>query len=84
MIEKRLGYLLTNVLFLSLPYFLIIVDHFDATNGKVKTLVEKIGVQTQTSRRDPMNLDQRRICLGPNLYFRADGSKDLEPIHYFG
>ena len=47
-------------------------------------LVEKVGVQTQTSACDPYNLDKRRIVLGPDLYFRADGSRDPDPIHYWG
>jgi hypothetical protein len=47
-------------------------------------LVEKIGVQTQTSSQAPFNLELRRACIGPNLYFKADGSIDENPIHYFG
>ena len=47
-------------------------------------LVEKIGVQTQTASKDPTNLEQQRICIGPNLDFKADGSRDPSPIHYFG
>ena len=47
-------------------------------------LAEKVGVQTQTSSKDPQNWNQRRIVLGPHLYFKADGSKDTDPIHYWG
>ena len=47
-------------------------------------LVEKVGVQTQTAMKDPFNLTARRIVLGPGLYFRADGSRDPDPIHYWG
>lgn len=47
-------------------------------------LVEKVGVQTQTSSKDPHNLYLRRVVVGPNLYFRADGTRDKEPLHYWG
>ena len=47
-------------------------------------LAEKVGVQTQTSCKDPQNWNLRRIVLGPHLYFKADGSKDTDPIHYWG
>ena len=43
-----------------------------------------MGVQTQTSSRDPRNLSARRLCLGPDLYFKADGNRDPDPIHYWG
>ena len=33
---------------------------------------------------DPKNLNSRRIVLGPNLYFKADGTRDEDPIHYWG
>ena len=47
-------------------------------------MVEKLGTQTQTSKVDPLNLSLRRIVLGPNLYFKADGTRDEQPIHYWG
>ena len=47
-------------------------------------LVEKVGVQTQTSAKDPTNLDLRRVVIGPKLYFKADGTKDDAPLHYWG
>ena len=62
----------------------MVLDIFEETKDKRKTLVEKIGVQTQTSSEDPYNLNLRRICIGPDLYFKADGSRDDDPIHYFG
>ena len=56
---------------------------FEDTKFQEKMLVEKVGVQTQTSSRDPKDLSLRRIAVGPNLYFRADGSRDPDPIHYW-
>ena len=47
-------------------------------------LVEKVGVQTQTSSKDPRNVSLRRVAVGPNLYFCGDGSRDTDPIHYWG
>ena len=47
-------------------------------------MVEKVGVQTQTCSQDPYNLSLRRVALGPNLYFRADGTVDQDPLHYWG
>ena len=47
-------------------------------------MVEKVGVQTQTCIQDPYNLSLRRVALGPNLYFRADGTVDQDPLHYWG
>ena len=61
-----------------------ILDQFEETRYKEKMLVEKVGVQTQTSSKDPFNLNSRRVVVGPNLYFRADGSPDPDPIHYWG
>ena len=61
-----------------------VVDLFEETRNKKKLLVEKVGVQTQTSSKDPFNLGQRRIVLGPGLYFTADGKRDPDPIHYWG
>ena len=80
MIERRLG---NYHCFCSLliTYF---TDQFEATHYKEKMLVEKVGVQTQTSAKDPKNVDMRRIVLGPNLYFKADGTADENPIHYWG
>ena len=46
--------------------------------------MEKVGVQTQTSCKDPRNLSARRVCVGPDLYFKADGNQDPDPIHYWG
>ena len=60
------------------------LDHFEATKFKEKMLVEKVGVQKQTSSKDPFNLSLRRVVVGPCLYFKADGTRDLEPIHYWG
>ena len=68
---------LTNLLF-------SLKDQFEATRYKEKMLVEKVGTQTQTSSRDPYNLSLRRTVLGPNLYFKADGTVDTDPIHYWG
>ena len=47
-------------------------------------IVEKVGVQTQTSSKDPFDLSLRRVVLGPSLYFKADGTRDSDPIHYWG
>ena len=60
------------------------LDQFEETDNKQKMLVEKVGIQTQTSRKEPFNLSLRRCVLGPDLYFLADGSTDPDPIHYFG
>ena len=60
------------------------LDHFEETNFKEKMLVEKVGTQTQTCSKDPFDLTLRRIVVGPNLYFCADGSLDPNPIHYWG
>ena len=60
------------------------LDHFEETRFKEKYLVEKVGVQTQTCIQDPYNLSLRRVALGPNLYFRADGTVDQDPLHYWG
>ena len=60
------------------------LDQFEATRFKKKQLVEKVGTQTQTSRLQPFNMGKRRIVLGPKLYFKADGTKDDDPIHYWG
>ena len=60
------------------------LDHFEETRFKEKLLVEKVGVQTQSCSHDPYNLGIRRVALGPNLYFRADGTLDPDPIHYWG
>ena len=46
--------------------------------------MEKVGVQTQTSSKDPLDMSKRRIVLGPNLYFKSDGTRDDNPIHYWG
>ena len=46
--------------------------------------MEKVGVQTQTSSKDPFDLSLRRVVLGPSLYFKADGTRDSDPIHYWG
>ena len=59
-------------------------DLFEETRFNEKRLVEKVGVQTQTSVEDPLDLSLRRIVLGPNLYFKADGTRDADPIHYWG
>ena len=63
---------------------LFLTDQFEETRYKEKELVEKVGVQTQTSAKDCFNLSLRRTVVGPNLYFRADGSPDPDPIHYWG
>ena len=47
-------------------------------------LVEKVGVQTQTIAKDPKDLNLWRVAAGPDLYFHADGSRDPDPIHYWG
>ena len=47
-------------------------------------LVEKVGVQTQTSSKFPTDPNMRRVVVGPNLYFRADGTPDPDPLHYWG
>ena len=47
-------------------------------------LVKKVGVQTQTSAKDPKDLNLRRVAVGPDLYFHADGSRDPDPIYYWG
>ena len=62
----------------------IFKDNFEATRFKEKMLVEKVGTQTQTSRKAPLDLNLRRIVLGPKLYFKADGTQDKDPIHYWG
>ena len=67
--------------FLSKHTFL---DQFEETHFKEKMLVEKVGTQTQTSSKDPFDLNLRRTVVGPNLYFCADGSLDPNPIHYWG
>ena len=46
--------------------------------------MEKLGTQTQTSRLNPFDMSLRRIALGPQLYFKADGTRDDNPMHYFG
>ena len=60
------------------------LDHFEDTQFKEKFLVEKVGTQTQTSSKDPFNLNLRRIAIGPNLYFTHSGTVDPDPIHYWG
>ena len=81
MIEKRLGNLFCNDLEYAVFYELLDVkygctlDQFEDTHYKEKLLVEKVGVQTQTSSKDPTNLDIRRTVVGPNLYFKADGTE---------
>ena len=50
------------------------LDNFEATRYKEKMLVEKVGVQTQTSSKFPTDPNMRRVVVGPNLYFRADGT----------
>ena len=59
-------------------------DNFEETRFKEKFLVEKVGVQTQTSSKEPFNLSLRRVAVGPDLYFRGDGTRDSDPIHYWG
>ena len=84
MIEKRLGKIKKShsVDIITTKYSFL--DNFEDTRYKEKMLVEKVGVQTQTSSKDPFNLFSRRIVVGPTLYFRADGTQDPEPIHYWG
>ena len=48
------------------------LDNFEALRFKEKMLAEKVGTQTQTSRKHPLDLFYRRIVLGPKLYFKAD------------
>ena len=60
------------------------LDNFEATRYKEKMLVEKVGVQTQTSSKHPGDPNMRRVVVGPKLYFRADGTPDPEPLHYWG
>ena len=60
------------------------IDNFEDTRLTQKSLVEKVGVQTQTSKSDPFNSSLRRIVLGPKLYFKSDGTRDSEPLHYWG
>ena len=60
------------------------LDNFEATKYKEKMLVGKVGVQTQTSSKYPTDPNMRRVVVGPNLYFRADGSPDPDPLHYWG
>ena len=55
------------------------LDNFEATRYKEKMLVEKVGVQTQTSTKFPTDPNMRRVAVGPNLYFRADGAPDPDP-----
>ena len=42
--------------------------------------MEKVGVQIQTSCKDPRNLRARRVCVGPDLYFKAEEIKILTPF----
>ena len=65
-------------------FYYAILDNFEETRNKEKYLVEKVGVQTQTSAKDPLNLAMRRVVLGPGLYFKGDGTRDPDPIHYWG
>ena len=82
MIDKRLGIVSKYLMvLLGLNYCL---DLFEEIRFKEKILVEKVGAQTQTSSKDPENLSLRRIVVGPSLYFRADGTRDTAPIHYWG
>ena len=81
MVEKRLGDIKSK---LTVNGHSMSLDNFEDTRFKEKMLVEKVGVQTQTSSKDPYNLNQRRVVLGPNLYFKSDGTNDENPLHYWG
>ena len=84
MIERRLGnigFMLATSFF---KFFFSDLDYFEDTKFREKMLVEKVGVQTQTSSKDPRNVSLRRVAVGPNLYFCGDGSRDTDPIHYWG
>lgn len=81
MIEKRLGIEIDwEIQSKSSP----LLDNFEDTRFKEKFLVEKVGVQTQTCTKDPSNLNIRRAVVGPDLYFKGDGTRDPDPIHYWG
>ena len=62
----------------------LLTDQFEETRYKEKALVEKVGVKTQTSSKDSFFLSLLRTFVWTNLYFRADGSPDPNPIHYWG
>ena len=61
MIERRLG---NYPCFCSL-LITYLTDQFEATHYKEKMLVEKVGVQTQTSAKDPNMWACKELSMGP-------------------
>ena len=99
MIEKLLGKLVKKFLyqFSIINKNIYYLDVFEVSAFKEKelaekvfwvyiniyTMCEKVGWQTQTCDKDPLNLPLCRAVLGPNLYFTAEGKVDHDPIHYW-
>ena len=45
-------------------------------------MVENIGTQLTMAHEDPKNLARRKNVLGPDLFFKSDGSIDPKLLHY--